>query len=109
MQRQEVRVGGRPAGYVELMRLGELWKAVAFGAPPYPPPLFGQKGYALKFVRQYGNGKGTSPKQFHPVPPFSATPFPFSFTAESGYIATAPPKINVKTPCLFRLGFLHTE
>lgn len=58
MLRQEVKVAGQPVGYVELVRLGELWKAVAFGAPPYPPPMFGQKGAALEFVREFGKTKG---------------------------------------------------
>lgn len=51
--RKEVKVAGQAVGYVELVRLGELWKAVAFGTPPYPPPMFGQKGDALQYVRDY--------------------------------------------------------
>lgn len=54
MLRQEVQVSGQPVGYVELVRLGELWKAVAYGAPPFPPPMFGQKGSALSYVREFG-------------------------------------------------------
>lgn len=55
--RQEVKVSGQPVGYVEMVKLGELWKAVAFGAPPFPSPMFGEKGYALEFVRKYGRSK----------------------------------------------------
>lgn len=53
-KRQEVKVGGKAVGFVEFVRLGELWKAVAFGASPYPPPMFGQKGPALQYVRDFG-------------------------------------------------------
>lgn len=55
--RREVKVGGHPVGYVELVQLGELWKAVAFGAPPFPPPMFGQKGDAMGYVREFGKAR----------------------------------------------------
>lgn len=54
MQRQEVKVGGLPVGYVEHRRLGDLWAAVAYGKDHYPPPMFSARGYALEFVRQFG-------------------------------------------------------
>lgn len=56
--RQEVKAGGEVIGYVELVRPGEIWKAVAYGMPPYPPPLFGQKGDALAYVKEYGKTEG---------------------------------------------------
>lgn len=61
-KRQEVKVGGQPVGYIEYVALGDLWRAVPFGVAPYLPPMFGEKGYALEFVRKYGKGLAASDK-----------------------------------------------
>lgn len=51
--KQVVMIAGQAVGYVEHVRRGELWRAVAYGKS-YPPPMFGLKGDALQFVRNYG-------------------------------------------------------
>lgn len=53
--RTEIRVRDMVVGCVEA-RPYELWAALAYGKP-YQPPMFGQKGLAVDYVRQYGQLK----------------------------------------------------
>lgn len=56
--RTEIRVRGLVVGCVKARPYG-LWVALVYGKP-YQPPMFGQKGLAMDYVRQYGQPKETT-------------------------------------------------